>query len=592
VHGAPSDSSTEDESQVTVVAASSGEPAGTTPGDAGESLGESPGEIPDSPDETRGDAADRPLGEAEGVRGEGATRSRRLRPPSSVSAGSLLLVPAWLLSLSRRHKTFTAVLGGGALLRMIAMLGYRPASWFNDSFDYLHVAMSPYPHPIRPDGYSFLLWALKPFHSFAVVAGVQHLMGLASAVMVYALLRRRFGLPGWGASLATVPLLYDAYEIQLEHLILSDVMFEFLLVSVVTILLWHGKELTWRMGGVAGVLLGLATLTRTVGEPVLLAVVVYFLVRRIRWRVLIATVLLCALPLAAYAGWFWTSYGKPGMTTSSGVFLYARVTEFADCNKMKPPVSEYPLCKDSKTSHTPLTFSQDAIWDRNSPFHRIPAARFTDYQNQIAGDFAKRAIMAQPLDYARVVAKDFLFTFKWRRTVFPDRATYEMYQFGKKSAALPNWRMSRDHTAASEAAAYEEGNARTRIIDPYATTIRIYQKGVHLPGTLLGVILIIGLGGMVPLWRRWGGEAFLPWITATGLLLVPPATAEFDYRYVLPTVPLACLAAAIAFSREPRERWGRMARWRGRGSAEAGSPGGEPEETTAEPAITPAVTAS
>lgn len=483
------------------------------------------------------------------------------------------------IAVIRRHKTFAVVLAGGTLLRMLAMLGYRPASWFNDSFDYLHVAMSPYPHPIRPDGYSFLLYILRPFHSFALVAGLQHLMGLAAAVMIYAVLRRRFRLPGWGAALATVPLLYDAYQIQLEHLILSDALFGFLLVSVVSILLWYGKDLTWKVGGVVGLLVGLATLTRTVGEPLLVAVVVYYLMRRLNWRIFVATVALCALPLGAYAGWFWSWYGKPGMTTSSGVFLYARVTEFADCNKMKPPVSEYPLCKDSKTSHTPLTFSQDAIWDRNSPFHRIPAARFTDYQNQLASDFAKRAILAQPLDYARVVAKDFLYTFKWHRSVFPDKATFQMYQFGAKSAALPNWRMSRDRTASSEAHAYEDGNARTRIIDPYAETIRGYQKFVHLPGTMLGGILIVGLAGMIPMWRRWGGEAFLPWITATGLLLVPPATAEFDYRYVLPTVPLACLAAAITFSREPREKLGTVFRWRGRTPRRSTS-GDEPEEKT------------
>jgi hypothetical protein len=483
----------------------------------------------------------------------------------------------WFAALVLRHKVFSGVLAGGALLRMIAMLGYRPASWFNDSFDYLHVAMAPYPHPIRPDGYSFLLFVLRPFQSFALVTGVQHLMGLAAAVMIYALLRKRFRLPGWGAALATVPLLYDGYQIQLEHLILSDVMFEFLLVSVVTILLWYGKNLTWKMGGVVGLLLALATLTRTVGEPVLLAIVVYYLIQRFNWRVIVATIALCALPIGAYAGWFWAWYDKPGMTTSSGVFLYARVTEFADCNKIKPPVPEISLCKDNRTSHTPLTFSQDAIWDKNSPFHRMPAQRFTDYQNQLAGDFAKRAILAQPLDYARVVAKDFFYTFKWRRTVFPDRATFQMYQFGAKSAALPNWRMSRDKTAASEAEAYEHGNARTRIIDPWATVIRDYQKVARLPGTLLGGILIVGLAGLVPMWRRWGGEAFLPWVTATGLLLVPPATAEFDYRYVLPTVPVACLAAAITFSREPRERLSRAFRRR-KDTAEAS------EEKTGEPA--------
>lgn len=495
------------------------------------------------------------------ARGWGARRERidaslrgRLRAGGRVRA---------LRALIGRHRRFAVVLAAGAALRAVAMLGYRPASWFNDSFDYLHVAMSPYPHAIRPDGYSFLLWLLKPFHSFALVAGIQHLMGLAAAVMIYALLRVRFGLPWWGASLATVPLLFDGYQIQLEHLILSDVPFEFLLVSIVTLLLWHGKELTWRLGALAGLLLGLATLTRTVGTPVLFAVVVYYLVRRIRWRVIGATVLLCAIPIAGYAGWFWSYYGKPGMTMSNGVFLYARVTEFADCNKIKPPVSEYPLCTDRRTSHTPLTISQDAIWDRNSPFHRIPSSKFTNFQNQLASDFARRAIIAQPFDYLKVVGKDFLFTFKPVRTVFPDPKTYQMYQFGKKSAALPNWRMDRDHTAASEAQAYEQGNPRTRIDNPWAAIVRNYQKFVSLPGTGLAVILIVGLAGMVPLWRRWGGAAFLPWVTATGLLLVPPATAEFDYRYVLPTVPLACLAAAIAFSDEPRRRFaGRLRRRR------------------------------
>jgi hypothetical protein len=538
---------------------------------AGERDGESAvtGAPPDGPPEQSAE-------EASQVTPVNADTAAETTPARRVGFVSFGLFSA-ALALIRRHKTFTAVLAGGTVLRMLAMLGYRPASWFNDSFDYLHVAMSPYPHPIRPDGSSFLLWILRPFHSFALVAGLQHLMGLAGAVMIYAVLRKRFRLPGWGAALATVPLLYDAYQIQLEHLILSDIMFEFLLVSVVTILLWYGKELTWKVGGVIGLLLGLMTLTRTVGEPVLLAVVVYLLIRRLNWRVLVATVALCALPLGAYAGWFWSWYGKPGMTTSSGVFLYARVTEFADCNKMKPPVSEYPLCKDSKTSHTPLTFSQDAIWDRNSPFHRIPAARFTDYQNQLASDFAKRAILAQPLDYARVVAKDFLYTFKWHRSVFPDKATYDMYQFGAKSAALPNWRMSRDRTASSEAHTYEDGNARTRIIDPYAESIRGYQKFVRLPGTLLGGIVIVGLVGMIPMWRRWGGEAFLPWITGTGLLLVPPATAEFDYRYVLPTVPLLCIAAAITFSREPREKLGKVFRRRDRAS-EGSASGDEPEE--------------
>ncbi|MCO6006790.1 hypothetical protein NE236_17530 [Actinoallomurus purpureus] len=454
----------------------------------------------------------------------------------------------------RKHRVFALVVMAGALLRIVAMIGYRPVMWFSDSFDYVHVALSPFPHPIRPSGYSLLLWVLGFFHSFVLVAAVQHLMGMASAVMIYALLRKRFRLPGWGATLAAAPVLFDGYQIQLEHMILSDTMFEVLLVSVVTLLLWHGTQLTWKVGGIVGLLLGLASLTRSVGLPVLLAVMVYFLIRRINWRAFVATIALCALPIAAYAGWFWSWYGKPGLTESNGIFLYARVMEFADCKKINPPVEEYPLC--IQRQHR-LPFSQSYIWDRRSALHRIDVDRFTARQNALANDLAKRAILAQPGDYLRVTAADFLRTFQWDRTVYPDRATYMAYEFGTHPSALGTWRVSKDRTAAEDAKAYERGDPTTRVVTPYATAIRDYQRFVYLRGTMLGGILIIGLVGLVPLWRRWGGAAFLPWITATGLLLVPPATAEFDYRYVLPTVPLACIAAAIAFSAEPRRRLAR-----------------------------------
>ena len=47
-------------------------------------------------------------------------------------------------------------------------------------------------------------------------------MGLAMGVLIY-LLARRFGLPAWAATLATVPVLFDAYELQLEADALPDI---------------------------------------------------------------------------------------------------------------------------------------------------------------------------------------------------------------------------------------------------------------------------------------------------------------------------------------------------------------------------------
>src|SRR5262249_57315361 len=42
----------------------------------------------------------------------------------------------------------------------------------------------------------------------------------------------------------------------------------------------------------------------------------------------------------------------------------------------------------------------------------------------------------------------------------------------------------------------------------------------------------------------------LRWACSVALIVVPAATAEFDYRYVLTATPFACLAAALAFGRD------------------------------------------
>lgn len=43
-------------------------------------------------------------------------------------------------------------------------------------------------------------------------------------------------------------------------------------------------------------------------------------------------------------------------------------------------------------------------------------------------------------------------------------------------------------------------------------------------------------------------------------------------------MPLACVAAAITFSREPRGKLTRLLRWRGRASEKTNGSSGEPEE--------------
>ena len=292
------------------------------------------------------------------------------------SVRSSVPTPAGVRSLAARtwaeHRLFIIVLIPAVLLRADAELGYRWQAWFNDSFTYVSDTVHFNLDPTRVSGYSVFLKILEPFHSYALVTILQHLMGLAVAVMLYALTRHRFGAPAWLATLATVPVLYDGYEIELEHLILSDVPFLFLITLATTLLLWDPAGPSARRSAFIGLLLGLAVVLRSVGEPLLAVFVVYMIIRRFNWRKIAATVVVGAVPLVAYAGMFDLEHGQFAMSDATGVFLYSRVMTFAECPKMDVPADELWLCTVLPPDQRPI--AQNFIW-RSTP--NTPLDRYT-----------------------------------------------------------------------------------------------------------------------------------------------------------------------------------------------------------------------
>ncbi|MFD1931662.1 MULTISPECIES: hypothetical protein [Nonomuraea] len=437
-----------------------------------------------------------------------------------------------------RHRWFLIVFGLGALLRAITMVGYRPALWFPDSYTYIVTVFHPRPDLVRPAGYSLFLKLLQPFHSFGAVTAVQHLLGLATGVLVYVAARRATRrVPTWAATPAAAPVLLDAYQIELEHLLVSDALFSFLVVAAVVLAI--RRELTWRTALAIGLLLACASLTRTVGQPLIVVLGAWLLLRR---RIALAGIMAAAalLPVLAYGGWFHATYDRVGIVGANGVFLYARTMSFADCARMEPPADLAVLCDPRPARDRPP--SQEYIWAKDSPLVKLPGITFSRANDELAGRFAMLAIRSQPLDYAGSVLSELTRTFTLGRPVYPDAEIYGYYEFPVNPPGPPGRYPAQ--VGAEFAQKYEKGAIGTDIVEPFAGWMRAYQDVARLPGAVLLAILLVP--PVVAIRRRtYQGAWLLPWSTAWVLLIVPPAVAEFDYRYTLPAVPLACLAAAL-----------------------------------------------
>jgi hypothetical protein len=171
----------------------------------------------------------------------------------------------------------------------------------------------------------------------------------------------------------------------------------------------------------------------------------------------------------------------------------------------------------------------------------------------MAGSFARDAVLSQPLDYLRVAADDTLHTFTWTRTQSDITGSGPSFQFRETVDPVPWWVNYYPQDKAAALRYGGPGEGQPKVAQPWAHLIQGYQKYFYLRGTMLGLILLIGAAGIIARWRRWGGLALLPWVVAVLLIVAPPMTAGFSYRYVLAATPVACLAAGLALTREPRD---------------------------------------
>jgi hypothetical protein len=231
---------------------------------------------------------------------------------------------------------------------------------------------------------------------------------------------------------------------------------------------------------------------------------------------------------------------------------------FANCAVIKPPPDLRPLCPERQTVTAPPVkpwsvssllaerTPGEYLWSKGAWWRHDAQPGVNAYNNQLGTRFALAAIKAQPLDYLRVTARGVLLTFL--ATDRPNDYLSLNFTSGPDVYPLPA-------NYLSYLRAYAHVSTDTHPVQPYAYFMYLYQLPVWFPGVAYFVVMLIGLGGVLRQWRRWGGPAALPWAAAVIGIVVPVALAQYLYRYAITAVPLACLAAGLAFARLDGMAW-------------------------------------
>ena len=438
--------------------------------------------------------------------------------------------------MARRHWLFLLLLAAGAALRVVTFFAYEPALIYQDSQGYLQNEVQLVPFSRWPIGYPVFLRVLPLSQGLAVVPLVQHLLGLLLAGGLYVLLLR-LGVRPWLAALATAPLLLDAFQLLIEQYLMAETVFALLIVGACALLLWM-RPIPVSFVAIAGLLLALATLTRVVAVLVIVAAALTVAVagaRPSRWVGVAVLVCAFALPLGGYAVWYHAEHGEYSLVGPTGRFLYGRVAAFVDCREVSPPAAERPLCPDQPVGERPS--SQDFTWSETSPIYRVPEAD----RERLAGSFARRAIRAQPVDYAQTVLADVVHGFAVKRSVPRRRVPFEdVWTF------QPEFPRAEQADPVIRSYGGDGGHARPELVG----FLRAYQRVAFTPGPLLAAGLLMGLLAAAGAGRARRSAlrpaALLFASLGLALSLAPAMTQQLMPRSQLPLLVLLVPALAVA----------------------------------------------
>jgi hypothetical protein len=447
----------------------------------------------------------------------------------------------------RRHWLAAGLLAAGLALRVLAQFAYRPALFYIDSIKYLYNAEGN-----DPEGYKLPLRAIALVSNLDAVVAVQHLLGLAMAVVLYVVLLRR-GVPRWLAALAMAPVLLDAYQLQNEQSIMPGTWFEALIVAALAILLWQPR-VTWRRAVVAGIVIGTSATVAQVGEALIIPAAVFVLAAgAASWRHAFvkaaALCAACALPILAYCT---GSYllGSGFFLSHQGVTsVYGRMAAAVDCTTIKLPAGERGLCP------TPAQQAKGVDWlsfGTYSPVQGYYRTKPRGEVNSLISGFNRAVLTQQPSRVLDAYTRDVLKLFAVTRVTDPGDTPISRWQFQTR---FPYY--SSNATPAIVHAAIDRfGGGRPVIVRPVAAFLRSYQLGGgYTPGPVLLLCTLAGLAGSAFVLRRRASQGVrqpaLACLLFCGCAVFVTLVSDlfvFSWRYQLPALVTLVPAGALGIS--------------------------------------------
>src|SRR6266699_5792885 len=504
-------------------------------------------------------------------RGFCVTDRRDTALPAASQPGSRADRIMWaVVDLARRHWMFWLLLAGGLLLRGIAQIAYEPALLFIDSKKYIFGTdfMNTIWGSFDPLGYSLVI--LRPImilgRTLAYAALLQHILGMAMAGALYALMLRR-GVYRWLAALAVAPVLLDAYQLNAEQTIMPDVLFEALLVAGIVLLLWQPRP-GLSLIILAGLALGASAPVRQVGEALIAPALIYVVFAAQGWRkrLLHGVVLTAcfALPIVGYMSYSAVimQYGFE-LSNMGNAYLYGRAAHAADCATLKIPAVERPLCPSPSLSATlgvdglvnpsesprvtyePVTIQLGVVIDPNA------------WQKALAYSVLRQ----QPMRVAGDIARDSVKIFALTRNTEQGDTPISRWQFQFGYPYYPPGLTKHGWNSANKVFARAGGGGHARVHWKADIALRYYQlHGGYTPGPVFLFGLLAGIAGIFTFRRRRDSGSALACLLITGCavaVLLGADLYEFSWRYQLPaliTLPIAGAFGATALARHIRAR--------------------------------------